>query len=115
MQTIHPYKMENGGWVFDDEEVGLIEEGLVLGIDTILDKICDQHGLDPRVGFDVGFSDEPIDDPVAIFRKLEEIEGQAELYGTNYVDEVSGIQGWLCPNLLKYFVSPPEKIYCVLA
>lgn len=114
-QVIHPYKMQNGGWVFDDADKGLVEEGLVAGVDTILDAICDQYGLDPRVGFDVGFSSESIDDAVAIFRKLEEIDGRPDLFGTNYVDEISGVQGWLCPNLLQYFDSPPERIYCNLA
>ncbi len=42
MQVIHPYKMENGGWVFDDSGKDLDKEGLVLGIDTILDAICEQ-------------------------------------------------------------------------
>jgi hypothetical protein len=112
VQMIHPYKLQQGGWVFDDPDKGLVEEGLVSGIDTLLDRICDEFGLDPEDGFDVVFSSEPIEGPVAVLRKREEIDGRPDLFGTNYLDEMSGIQGWLCPNLLQYFDLPPEVIYC---
>lgn len=82
---------------------------------TILDRISEEYRLDPSLGFDVGFSDEPIDTPVAVFRKLEEIDGRPDLFGTNYMEEISGTQGWLCPNLLQYFDSPPEGIYSRLS
>ncbi|MFN9850585.1 MAG: DUF6717 family protein [Planctomycetota bacterium] len=112
IQTIHPYKHSDLGWVFDDPAKGLDKEGLVLGIDTLLDQICERFQLNPVAGFDVEFSDEPIDNPAVVLQKLEEIEGQPEVHGTNYLDEASRTQGWLCPNLLKYFESPPNRIYC---
>lgn len=111
MQTIHPYKLKNGGWVFDDPAKGLVEEGLVAGIDLMLDDIADQFGIDPEVGFDVGFSDQPIENAEVVLTKLQEIEGKPDLFGTDYMDE-NGLRGWLCPNLLQYFDSPPEKLYC---
>jgi hypothetical protein len=49
-----------------------------------------------------------------VLRKIEEINGQPDVFGTNYIDEHSQTQGWLCPNLLQYFESPPEMIYCVV-
>ena len=111
MQVIHPYKLKTGGWVFDDPEKSLVQEGLVAGIDTMLDDIAAEFGIDPEVGFDVGFSDKPIENAEVILTKVREIDGQPELFGTDYMD-ASGMTGWLCPNLLQYFTKPPEKIYC---
>ena len=111
---IHPYYDPQHGWVFDDPEKELVKEGLVCGIDVILNAVCTSHGLDPLQGFDVEFSDQEIPNADVVLRKIEEINGQPDVFGTNYIDEHSQTQGWLCPNLLQYFESPPEMIYCVV-
>jgi hypothetical protein len=110
--TIHPYFDPDYGWVFDDAEKELAKEGLVAGIDVILDKVCSTYGLNPLDGFDVLFSDTEITDADVILEKVLEINGQPEVFGTDYIDQQTEIRGWLCPNLLKYFSNPPEKIYC---
>ena len=43
LRIIHPYK-HTGTWVFDDERVGLVQEPLVLGADTV-SRVKDHNGL----------------------------------------------------------------------
>ena len=108
---IHPYYRDNEGWMFDDPTTGLVQEGLVLGIDTILDLVCNERGLNKHRGFPVEFSDKEFPDFEYRLVKIEEVNGNHNLYGTDYLCEEYGIQGWLCPNLGKYFENPPEEIF----
>lgn len=108
---IHPYFIEDLGWMFDDADVGLIQEGLVDGIDIALDKVTEELGLNKFEGFDLKFSPEIIPGFEYKLVKLEEINGDPNTYGTYYRVEPYGIKGWLCPNLGRYFEKPPEEIY----
>ena len=108
---IHPYYIENEGWMFDDVATGLVKEGLVDGIDTALDAACEAFGLNKSEGFDLEFSDLEIPGYDYKLVKLEEINGDHTAFGTYYRVEPNNIRGWLCPNLGKYFDSPPSEIY----
>jgi hypothetical protein len=102
--AIHPYKYE-GMWVFDDPTVDLRQEPFVCGADTIIDRMVREIPNADR-GFTLVFSSQPFPGYQA------ELEwARAEMSGNWYRSEALGMEGWLCPALLKYFASPPKKLY----
>ncbi len=106
LNVIHPYKWE-GLWVFDDARVGLDKEPFVEGADKIIDTALARKGIQaPEQGFRLLFSAGPFPHYDLKFEWLREGEG-----GNWYWAEEFGMEGWLCPALLKYFDAPPKEIY----
>ena len=102
--AIHPYKYK-GLWVFDDAAVGLVREPFVSGADTIIDRFVAKIP-DAESGFTLIFSAGPFP---GYHVELDWV--RAEFSGNWYRSGALGMEGWLCPALLKYFESPPKKIY----
>ena len=102
--AIHPYKTQ-GMWVFDDPAVGLREEPFVSGADTIIDLMVRDLPT-AEAGFTLIFSATPFPGYV-----LELVWLRADLSGNWYRADSLGMEGWLCPALLKYFDAPPEKLF----
>jgi hypothetical protein len=102
--VIAPYKYE-GMWVFDDPAVGLSKEPFIAGIDTMIDKVV--AGIpNADKGFRAIFSAAQF--PGADFK----LEWRREESGGNwYYSDQFKMEGWLCPALLKYFLSAPPDIY----
>lgn len=99
--TIAPYRYY-GGWVFDDERVGLDKEAFVAGADILLDRIAGK-----RIQVTAIFSEIPFPDhELKLVRKGGEIG-----MGTDYFCEELQQDLWLCPALGKYFDKSPETIY----
>jgi len=109
--TIHPYYTTIDGWVFDDPRTGLVKEGLVQGIDTMLNAMAQLRGLNRREGFDITFSSNKIEDYDVKLNKLHEIDGDGQKNGTMYYCEEFETEGWLCPALYLYFTAAPDNIY----
>lgn len=136
-KTIHPYKKDDN-WVFDDAEVGLQEEGLVDGIDYMLDQVCHKLGILPAYGLDIHFAgqEEAFEDTPYTTKIILELQtecpGGWRNAGATYtvVSSAShypdpnnkhlmtaiplinpGTKGWLCANLAKYFGELPKRIY----
>ena len=106
IMTIKPYRWE-GMWVFDDDRVGLHREPFVAGADTIIDAVIAEKGItDAAKGFVAVFSGNPF--PGA---DVELTWQRHESGGDVYLWEGHGMEGWLCPALLKYFPTAPRKIY----
>jgi len=103
LMAIHPYR-DGGLWVFDDEAKGLVKEPFVSGMDIILDKMAGK-----RRRLDAVFSAKPF--PGHTFH-LEWRRG--ETGGNWYYCPQLDMEGWLCPALLKYFKTPPKKIFVQL-
>jgi uncharacterized protein DUF6717 len=102
--VIHPYK-HHGVWVFDDPNVGLVQEPFVSGADVMIDKMVADIS-DADSGVTILFSAQPF--PGC----QHEFKWQREEYGGNwYFSPEYGIEGWLCPALFKYFDRAPERIY----
>jgi hypothetical protein len=102
--VIAPYKYE-GMWVFDDPAVGLSKEPFIAGIDTMIDKIV-AGSPNADKGFRAIFSAAQF--PGADFK----LEWRREESGGNwYYSDQFKMEGWLCPALLKYFLSAPPDIY----
>lgn len=104
IMAIHPYKFE-GLWVFDDPKVGLIQEPFVSGADEIIEKAVSVLP-NAETGFTLLFSAAPFPG-----YQIEFEWRRAELSGNWYYAAALGMEGWLCPALLKYFDAPPPKIY----
>jgi hypothetical protein len=106
LRVIMPYKW-NGLWVFDDALVGLEKEALVCGIDDMLDRLTEgilNRGKGVLCVFsDVAFPGHMIE--------LTWLRHGDKGTGDWYYCEQFGMEGWLCPALLKYFKRPPVKIF----
>jgi hypothetical protein len=102
--VIAPYQWE-GMWVFDDPRVGLQREPFVSGADQIVDRLV-AHLPDAAKGFQLLFSAAPFPGSTT------KLEWRREECGGNwYYSPKFGLEGWLCPALLKYFASAPAEIY----
>ena len=101
---IAPYKYE-GVWVFDDPAVGLTREPFVAGIDKMIDQLVASIPQ-PERGFRLLFSATPFPGHTV------KLEWRREESGGNwYYCPQFGIEGWLCPALLRYFDKAPAELY----
>ena len=105
MMVIFPYR-DHGTWMFDDASVGLHREPFVSGIPEMIDLLVQDIAGAER-GFRLVFSAQPFPGhQVEVQRTREEYGGAWYRWAAHNRD------GWLCPALLKYFPTPPEKLYC---
>lgn len=104
INLIHPYRFK-GQWVFDDPSKKLTHEPFVAGIDSIIDYRVNEIP-NAENGFNLFFSSSPFPDSNITLSWVSAYEG-----GNWYIDESTGMMGWLCPALLKYFNVAPTKLY----
>jgi hypothetical protein len=102
--VIKPYRWE-GLWVFDDPSAGLVREPFVGGADTMID-VATANIPHADQGFVAVFSAGYFPDARIVLEWVREEGG-----GNIYRWPEKGMEGWLCPALLRYFPSPPEKLY----
>lgn len=137
------YREEDGGWYFDDPSRGLVREALVCGADEVLDRaaaVFVRVAAIPGVGelrrdrLRVAFTDSAdaarMETDRSIFSSVlcvpltmkdgPEVDGTAGTwYDAGEADELlrptftNGV--WLCPALLRYFPTPPSKLYVFVA
>lgn len=106
LHVIAPYWCDKTlTWVFDDASVGLRREPFVCGVPAMIDHLVSDIPTAAK-GFRLTFSSEPFPrhDRVLTLEALE-------MGGGWYFDAATGMRGWLCPALLKYYRSPPHSIY----
>lgn len=103
--TIQPYR-RGSVWVFDDEKVGLHAEPFVGEINTMINAMLVRKGLIPSEPFTALFSASAFPGVGMILRHL-----RGDMGGNWYNDTSTGLEGWLCPALFKYFVAAPKVIY----
>jgi hypothetical protein len=104
INVIAPYK-HLGMWVFDDPRVGLVQEPFVAGADTMIDHVVKDIAGAER-GFAMVFSASSF--PGYQFRLDWR---RADGSGNWYYSEQLGMEGWLCPALLRYFSDAPKELY----
>jgi len=130
--AIFPY-CKGGMWMFDDPAVGLREELFVSGIDTII-ALLTKDIPKAEDGFRLTFSGSPFPGVNVV---MEHMEQDRTAYlpaipakggrpavpkmfippaqrGNWYRHTETGMEGWLCPALLKYFDDAPLNIYVKL-
>src|SRR6516225_7526545 len=105
INVIAPYRFAGSMWVFDDPRHGLVQEAFISGADLIIDRAV-AHIPDAANGFLLIFSS--IAFPGHEFH-LHWRRSDAE--GDWYYSADFGLEGWLCPALLKYFLTPPRRIF----
>jgi hypothetical protein len=104
INVIAPYK-HHGMWVFDDPRVGLVQEPFVAGADTMIDRVV-ANIPDAEHGFTLIFSSTPFP---GYQHRLD--WQRAEEGGNRYHAAQLGIEGWLCPALLRYFQEAPKQLF----
>ena len=104
INVIAPYKYLDM-WVFDDPRVGLLQEPFVAGADTMIDRVVADIPNADR-GFTLIFSAAPC--PGSQLRLEWRRAGDS---GNWYFAPELGIEGCLCPALLKYFDEAPKEIH----
>ena len=92
-------------WVFDDPAVSLVKEPFVGGADTIID-MATGHIPDAATGLLAVFSAGVFPDAQIVLERV-----RAEGGGNVYRWPEKGMEGWLCPALLRYFPEAPEKLF----
>ncbi len=104
--TIHLYR-KGDTWYFDDPAKDVYEEPFVEGSSEVISEMQIRLGL-PGDTLALTFSD----------RKFSEYQfcmewRECRENGTwnKYRVKGTGMDGWLCPVLLKYFEEPPVKLY----
>lgn len=106
INTLHPYRGEDGSWYYDDEDLGIYNEAFILGsseaIDLIVGKDCNN--------FKMYISSSPIPGYDARILRRPDLEERDEIPGW-YQMEGSKFPNWLCSRTLDYFPDYPESIY----
>ncbi len=97
-------------WVFDDPVKDFKQEPFVAGMGKMLDRLTADIP-NAENGFLLFFSDQPF--PTGKLPRYELKLSAREFRGAWYQGKVDGIRmhGWLCPGLMRYFKSPPNRIY----
>lgn len=104
INVIAPYRI-HGTWVFDDPRVGLAQQPVINGADTLIDRaIANILGADR--GFFLIFSGLPF--PGYVIRLIWR---HCDMDGNWYFAEGLGHEAWLCPALLNYFDEVPKTLY----
>jgi len=109
---IYPY-WHDGCWAFDDPDTDLFEEPFVEGASEVISALVEKHQInDAKEGFEIAFSDGPFIENASVVEFVAHDRG-----GARYHTSIDGqeMEGWLCPALLRYFDSPPERIYLHLS
>ena len=104
ISVIFPYK-RYGVWVFDDAVAGLVQEPFVSGVPEMIEHWTKEIP-DAENGFVLLFSSAPFPSYQSELARVRE-----EFGGNWYRDTSTGMQGWLCPALYKYFEAAPERLY----
>jgi len=105
INTLHPYRLANDLWVYDDEDLGVYSEAFVMGSSEVINHLvgmeCDK--------FTMFISAQPIPEYDAHLVKIkgDGSEGWYQLQGT-------GMEHWLCGQVLAYFPDYPSDIYVKL-
>jgi hypothetical protein len=102
--VIKPYWYE-GTWVFDDEQTGLHREPFVSGVPEMINEVV-KDIPNARQGFRLTCSEHEFP---GFQKKL--IWVRAELGGNYYRLDGTGMQGWLCPAMFRYFSHAPGTLF----
>lgn len=111
INVIMPYKMGPRMWAFDDESKGLQREPFIGQTNAIIDQMV-KHLNNPEKGFMLLFSGTKFVDAEI---KFEWVRHDDEFDGNWYKESSTGVQGWLCPALLKYFDTAPKEIWIAVS
>lgn len=105
MNSIHVIRpvLRDGVLAFDDPARGLLREPFVAGADVIILEAARLAGKEPESGVTLLFS-------ASRFPGASVALGREHESGGRWYD-VGGVQGWLCPALMKYFDAPPDEIW----
>lgn len=104
IHEIYP-RRHRGHWLFDDPRLGIVDEELVYGMDTMLDILCAKKRNLSR-GIHLAFSDEPLPSSLRLDWR------NADAGGDWYIANEIQITGWCCPTLRKYFpAGAPKQLY----
>ncbi len=104
IMVLQPY-WHAGTWVFDDDSKELDKEPFVCGIPAIIDDAV-RDIPNAREGFRLLFSTGPFPGHTHKLQWRREESG-----GNWYHCPQLDAEGWLCPQLLKYFDKAPHELY----
>ena len=107
LYIIQPYR-DLGTWLFDDESRNIIREPFVLGVPQMIDMYLEQKGIQANK-FTLIFSNKDIPNADAKLIKERDLNEGAwySLVGTDK-------EGWICPAILKYYETAPDKLSIII-
>jgi hypothetical protein len=98
-------RKENGKWIFDDPGKGLVKEELTKSLEDVIRALTTKI-TDSESGFTLLMRDAPFSEQTFAFTKQQEEYG-----GCWYINEESGLTGWIGPSTRHYFSKFPDKLY----
>ena len=107
------YKNHRNQWVFDDADVGLVQEAFVAGADKVMDKLTEDYTVSARKGFKLYMRDmlpENTENSIEITHSealFHDILGKSNYYNCDAL----GHRVWLCPNLYRFVTETPQVIW----
>ncbi len=110
IKTLNLYN-RRGIWLFDDVEKHITEEPFVEGSSEIITEIQKRTGCSGNT-ISLTFSDVPFP---TFQHELSWRSSRDEDTWNLYRVDAFQMGGWLCPVLLRYFDTPPEKLYVAIA
>lgn len=102
-------------WCFDMPILGIVDEPFVQGMPEIIEnQLIESNKLKEAQAYGVsvlfsGQKTKPKEFKHGHYCKLEKIH--EEDGGCWYKDSSNGFEGWLCPQLFKFFSQAPEQIH----
>lgn len=106
---IQPWR-DNGVWKFDDPTRNLSAEPFVCGMNEIIDYYAIESGIRLRDFCHARITFSPLPFPNHQ-SKLVVIGPDESMVGTWYRDSITGLEGWLCPALFKFFPVAPDTLF----
>jgi hypothetical protein len=102
--VINPYWYE-GTWVFDDARFGLTREALVRGMPEMIDALVKDIPT-AKQGFSLTFSERSFPGYQKKITWFKKQDG-----GNIYRLDDPPLQGWLCPEIFRYFNKTPKQLF----
>ncbi len=102
--TLTPY-WYNNTWVFDDPRFGLTREAFVKGTPEMIDTFV-KDIPNARAGFQLTFSQKSFPGYQKKITWVKQLDG-----GNVYRCDDPPMQGWLCPELFRYFTKTPKELF----
>jgi hypothetical protein len=111
--TLSVYKNAMEQWVFDDSDVGLVQEAFVAGANEIMDKLTEHYVDTADSRFTLHMREAIPEDVTNAIECIHSEHVSHDILGGSDYYNCSALNRriWLCPNLYRYISSTPQILW----